>query len=441
MQKKFETYGDMLARFYPNENKEMRIAGGHCQDITLQVTEACNMRCTYCYQHNKTGAMMDFETGKKFVDMVLDADERVSGYINSKESLGCVLSFIGGEPLLAIDLIDKLTDYFIHRLFTEKHLWATRYRINICSNGLLYFDTKVQKYIAKHYNHLDFSVSIDGCEELHDSCRVDAQGKGTYTRALAAAQHYHDHFGGYVGTKVTLSPTNVQYTFAAVKNLLDLGFREININCVYESGWNNEHASVLYTELKKVSDWIVEHELTDEAYISILDWEAGHPLPSSETQNYCGGTGLMVAVNPSGEIYPCLRYMETSVGKNRAPYIIGTVDAGIMCDAEQCSRVDCFRKITRRSQSTDECFDCPIAAGCGWCSAYNYEVFGTADKRTTFICPMHKARCLAIAYHKNTIFRAMGSPERSTLYVPKEWALDIIDPGEYERLKTLSEVT
>ena len=54
-----------------------------------------------------------------------------------------VIEFIGGEPFLEIDLIDKITDYFINKLIKLNHPWATRYRISICSNGILYFEPKV----------------------------------------------------------------------------------------------------------------------------------------------------------------------------------------------------------------------------------------------------------------------------------------------------------
>ena len=63
--------------------------------------------------------------------------------------------------------------------------------------------------------------------------------------------------------------------------------------------------------------------------------------------------------------------------------------------------------MTRCSQSTDECINCPIAAGCAWCSAYNYEYFGELNKRATFICIMHKARALANVYFWNKYYRAI----------------------------------
>ena len=40
--------------------------------ITFQVTDACNLCCSYCYQFNKGTHIMSFETAKKFIDYIFD---------------------------------------------------------------------------------------------------------------------------------------------------------------------------------------------------------------------------------------------------------------------------------------------------------------------------------------------------------------------------------
>ncbi|MEG2136087.1 MAG: hypothetical protein RR150_08365, partial [Clostridia bacterium] len=82
---------------------------------------------------------------------------------------------------------------------------------------------------------------------------------------------------------------------------------------------------------------------------------------------------------------------------------------------------------------------CPIASGCGWCSAYNYEIYGTPNKRATFICPTHKARVLANGYYWNKLYRKLSLADRLACHVPREWALEIVPEGEYEELLALAE--
>ena len=158
------------------------------------------------------------------------------------------------------------------------------------------------------------------------------------------------------------------------------------------------------------------------------------PMDEEDNQNWCGGTGSMLACDPDGILYPCLRYMPSSVGRDRESYVTcGDLDNGIDFD-----KLDEMGVVTRRSQSTDECFYCPIAKGCSWCSAYNWESQGSYNKRATYICPMHKARALANVYYWNTYYRKYNINKRKTNYCPKEWALEIIDEKEYNMLEELS---
>mgnify|MGYP003483023690 FL=1 len=111
MKRKDESYQDSLRRLFPEENHQALVPGGNfVRNVTFQVTEACSMACTYCYQHDKTPKRMSFKTGKKFIDLLLEPSKKSIGYVNSVECPGCILEFIGGEPFLEIELIDQ-NDY------------------------------------------------------------------------------------------------------------------------------------------------------------------------------------------------------------------------------------------------------------------------------------------------------------------------------------------
>ena len=125
----------------------------------------------------------------------------------------------------------------------------------------------------------------------------------------------------------------------------------------------------------------------------------------------------MLAVDYQGLLYPCQRYMATSLGENVKPLIIGNLEEGIGNTEETKKVIDELNSITRRSQSTDECFYCPVGAGCSWCSAYNYEVFGTANKRATFICDMHKAASIVNSYYFTEVYRREDKNQNFELYL------------------------
>lgn len=435
MRKKIEEFPDYLERLYPQTYEDGESEKNLAKTVTFQVTDGCNLRCTYCYQINKHEHVMNFETAKKFVDILL-ADK--NPYINTQNSPGVIFEFIGGEPLLAIDLIDKITDYVLSEMIRLDHPWVTRYMLSLCSNGVLYFDDRVQNYLRKNQNRLSFTITIDGSKELHDACRKFPDGSGSYDLAVKAAKHYMTHYNKHLGSKMTLAPQNVMYTCNAVKNLMRLGYDQILLNCCYEKGWKQEHATILYNELKNLADYLLESNLENDVYISIFEDNIGCEMLPKENENWCGGTGDMIAVDYKGDIFPCLRYMESSLGTEVLPVVIGTVDKGIMSTPDQVECVKCMKCITRRSQSTDECFYCPIAKGCAWCSAYNYQELGSMNKRATYICEMHKARVLANCYFWNRCYQKHGENKVFRLNVPDEWALKIISKDELNMLKNLA---
>ncbi len=436
--RRFEQFGDKMVRLFPElhpfpEDGDKRVL---TKTVTFQVTDDCNLACKYCYQINKGKRRMSLETAKKFVDMLLDATPENNSYINPVNSPFLVIEFIGGEPFLGIGLIDQIMDYFVGQAFERMHPWATRYCVSICSNGVLYFEEAVQRFLNKHRNHMSLSVTIDGNKELHDSCRVFPDGSPSYDIAVAAAKGWMDR-GGYMGSKITIAPGNITYLYAALTHMVELGYTEINANCVYEKGWTLTHAQELYRQMKQFADYLLENDL-DNIYCSLFEENFFKPKLEGDDQNWCGGTGAMLSCDPDGYLYPCIRYMESSLGKDQEPVRIGHVDTGLVTTEEEKETVRCLNCITRRTQSTDECYYCPVAEGCSWCSAYNYQEFGTADRRATYICEMHKARSLANVYFWNKWYGKTGTPQKFKMHCPKEWALPIIGEGEYEFLLKIS---
>ena len=437
--RKNEQFQDWIVGMYPEVRVETDDIKSRVlsRTFTFQVTDACNLACTYCYQINKKTRRMSFETAKLAVDKLLSGEDGFGEYINPTISPAIILDFIGGEPFLEIELIDKIVDYFRERAIELDHPWAEKFIISICSNGVLYKDPRVQKFLQKNHNILSFSVTVDGTQELHDACRVFPDGKPSYYLAHGAAIDWMNR-GYYMGSKITIAPGNVEYLADSLLQMVKDGYYDINANCVYEEGWTLEHAQELYKQCKKFADeFHKDYDLADYNF-SLLDDVHCKPLSPSENDNWCGGTGSMLAMDPDGKLFPCLRYMESSIGDLREPLIIGDVFNGLM--QKQCHKdcIECMSKITRRSQSTDQCFYCPIASGCAWCSAYNYQVFGTVDKRATFICEMHKARSLATVYFHNIYHKKINDGQVKDLWIPKQWAIPNIGEEEYNNLVQLT---
>lgn len=427
-----KSFTDEYATIYPLKK---------CRTVTFIVTHSCNLNCSYCYEHHKSNERMSIEVAKKCVDLLFEEDAKNSRYINEDKMNGLILDFIGGEPLLEIELIDQIMDYFIYKALDLNHRWAIRHMISISTNGVCYFDQKVLDFFHKHEGRVHVGITIDGNEQLHDKCRRFYDGRPSYHLAAAAFKDAQKRFGQN-GTKMTIAQANLPYLFDACRDMItEFDLKYLQGNVVFEDEWTNQDARLYYAQLKQLADWLIDTGKWETTWVAFFDDFIGKPLPESETQNWCGGTGDMLAFDIDGTCYPCLRYSPISVSSQlAAQFVIGHCDTGLEATACQHNCVNCLNAITRRSQSTDECWNCTIASGCAWCSAWHAELYGTPNRRCTHICPMHHARVLAASYFYNTLYRKFDEKDRFKLNVPIEKATQIIDEDEYQMLVLLSQI-
>lgn len=302
------------------------------RNITFQVTDDCCMNCSYCYQGHKGHRIMSKEVARKGVDLLFDMYEKNDSPFINKKAKAIILDFIGGEPLMAVDVIDYICTYFVQKCLELDHPWLYTWRASMTSNGALYFEPAVQNFLKKFRGNVSFSITLDGPKEIHDACRVYHDGRGNFDDAYAAMKHFNSHYYEELGTKVTIAPENLHNLNKIVDFFLAEGMNLIHANCVYEAKWTYEQASVFYDELKKMADKLLERN--DETTVSLFDEAFFRPLPPEENSNWCGGDMKMLAFDPAGIAYPCLRYMSSSLGTDRAPIIVGSVD-GLFVTEEQ----------------------------------------------------------------------------------------------------------
>ena len=139
---------------------------GMAKSITFIVTKDCQLACKYCYLAGKnTKERMSWEVAKEAIDYILDREEEF-------REASVIWDFIGGEPFLEIELIDKICDYLKMEMYRRNHHWFNSYRFSFSTNGINYHTEKVQQFIKKNYNHLSIGITIDGTKRKHDLNRI-----------------------------------------------------------------------------------------------------------------------------------------------------------------------------------------------------------------------------------------------------------------------------
>lgn len=362
--------------------------GGKSQTIEFIVTQDCNLRCGYCYEYNKNNKhKMSFEVAKRAIDYLIDNPDLFN-------SDALVLEFIGGEPLLEIDLISKITDYFKIRTFELNHKWFKLFRISMTTNGILYDTPKVQKFIAENYNNCSICITIDGNKDKHDAQRVYPNGVGSYDDVVKNIPLWLSQFP-YASTKVTIGHEDLKYVKDSIVHLWNLGIKKVPANVVYEDVWKENDPEIFEEQLMELADYVIDNKLWNEYTTTLFTDSIGVPNnEESLRKNWCG-SGKMLAVDADGNFFPCLRYMNYSL-KNFNQYVIGNVFDGVNFD-----KVRPFLALNTEVQSDKECLECEVASGCAWCQGNNYDSsgIGTNYTRVKHICEMHKARCRANNYY------------------------------------------
>lgn len=300
-----DSYNDGISKAFPElfENRQQdKVGVGADADVfvhnfTFQTSERCSLNCTYCYQMNKTGMRMDFNVAKKFIDELLTNQY---GYINQYNSPAIIIEFIGGEPLLEIKLTRKIYEYFLDRCYELNHPWFTLHRLSICSNGLQYFDEAVQSFFKDYAQNVSFNISIDGNKELHDSCRIQPNGEGSYDMDMMALNHFNRNYTPERNSKMTLAPQNMKYLFDSVVNFINNGMTCINLNCIFEEGWDQNTAKLEYDQLKKLADYLLDNDL-EHLYIAIFNERQEDMQSKYSDGNFCFKTGTPLAT-PNGNI-------------------------------------------------------------------------------------------------------------------------------------------
>lgn len=367
------------------------------KSITFIVTKDCQLACKYCYLVGKNNQeRMSWDTAKAAIDYILDNKQ----LCNTKS---VVWDFIGGEPFLEIDLIDKICDYIKIELYTRNHHWFNSYRFNFATNGINYGSEKVQNYVRKNISHLSIGITIDGTPRKHDLNRVyKSSDTGSYADVARNIPLWLSQFPD-AGTKVTISSNDIPYICESVLHLFSLGIHEVNINCVFENVWKANDDKLFEEQLIMLADAMIDDDLFEDNACSFFDERIGKPLDKDlDNQNWCGA-GKMLAVDAAGNFYPCTRFAAYSL-RSKQPIIIGNVRDGI-----DKNKLRPFLTLDRCTQSPQRCIDCDVASGCAWCQGENYDAADTSTiyQRATAICLMHKARVRANNYYWNKLYRKL----------------------------------
>ncbi|MCP2604596.1 radical SAM protein [Candidatus Aminicenantes bacterium AH-873-B07] len=191
------------------------------QQLTLEVTQRCNLRCKYCiYRDNFDGHRshgdkdMDWRIAKKSIDYFVErinSQNRIQPY-----DFPCALSFYGGEPFINFRLIEKCVNYISGLKINGK------IRFNLTTNATL-IDNEIAKFLID--NDFSLLISLDGPKSEHDKNRVYKNGEGTFDIVIRNVENLFYRDGEYFRKNVSFNAvhtynTDLEKVFEFFENLI-----------------------------------------------------------------------------------------------------------------------------------------------------------------------------------------------------------------------------
>ena len=258
-----------------------------CDSITINITNKCNLNCTYCFEKNKDDQFMTIENALKIVDI---------SYNELKDDKHFMINIFGGEPFLAWEIIEAICN----------HIKLKKYkaRVGITTNLTILNDYMLD--IIEEYE-IFLLVSIDGVKKVHDKHRCN-----TYDIVMNNLQKILDRKLFYlIEARMTVPPTDVDCLFEGVKNLFDIGVNNITSCLVTDQEWTTKQLEELENQTSQVLEFYfavlndknskrnLSMKLVDDYLIAALE-------PVIIDKNMCAiGTNRWCSFSPNGDVYGC----------------------------------------------------------------------------------------------------------------------------------------
>lgn len=268
--------------------------------FTIAPTSDCNFRCVYCYEKD---AIKPTYMLKEEQDRIINLVKDNVKYIHSLN-----ITWYGGEPLLAFDAIEYLSEEFI-KLCEE---FNVNYSAGIITNGYLLTKDKLEKFKRFHINFMQ--ITLDGTAEHHNISRPHKDKVPTYEKIISNLEENYSILP-QVALRINVDKSNIDSGVSILNELIKKGMcgrispymaRIVDDNNCYDCNKCIDKFNFLNKEFEF---YVSSSELTNPT----------SKYPTLRTA-YCGADrNNSFIINADGKLYKCwtdIGREDRSIGKN-----------------------------------------------------------------------------------------------------------------------------
>ena len=316
--------------------------------IQWHLTERCNLSCSHCYQTGGRSGELSLAEINEGLDEI---GELFSAW---SDNYGVVLSpsfnITGGEPLLREDLAEVLSE-----------LQLRNYSTYLLTNGVL-----IDRGRARQLADLGVAgvqVSIDGCEDVHDSFR----GPGSFSRAADGVEHLLGA-GLPVTMNITLSRLNSRSAKRVVQFASHIGVQRVGFSRLVPAGRGRSMVSEMLTadEVRKLYGELFSSEIGNLEIVT-GDPVAGQMRSNGGKRNKKGPSGIPAGGCSAGVAGLTFLADGTIVPCRRLPIPLGNLRTDALREVWASSPV--LEALRDKSRYRGKCGSCERWENCRGCRA------------------------------------------------------------------------
>jgi uncharacterized protein len=349
---------------------------GTLPKAVLMVNNYCNLKCTYCYEHQNVFTRkpidMPLEIARTAIDKVYGAFESVDTWM-----------FIGGEPTLSETVIEFACR---HAIEAARRNEAPKPGFGMISNGVRMTDRLFE--LIREFE-IQVTFSLDGPKKVNDLVRIRHDGSGSFDGVMENIRRYREVFPDQAQVECTVTQAHRDAGLSLTEVLdfcaRDLGVAEPHIaaaGLAPDDPLNPHRGGGLGTEFLAAAEASMDALLQPgESAGGKLDLVAdmvqrlAHRTPIALM---CPAGISQVVVDSFGDIYPCWMFAgaaEHAMGNILRDELRGPKALGVIGRIEANSKT-----------ANPACATCYARGVCSCCVGNNHNASGKIENPSPAFC-------------------------------------------------------
>lgn len=369
-----------------------KIVNTKLEQLILEVTGKCNLRCGYCIYNEEYDKNRNFNSE----DMTEEVAIKAVDYFYEHSTKNMAITFYGGEPLLRFELLKATIDYSLkkNQEFQKELTFGFTTNLTLVTK-------EISEYLAT-VPGLNILCSMDGPEIIHNAYRKYANGEGSFKAAMnglkllceAFKKNKQSNSNYPIAINVVAAPPYTYDKFDQINDFfsnLDFLPKDVNIKISYAIDdsvddkeyltkffHNPKYRSSNYEDVSPLWKWqtmkikeqkkVNDNSIVGNGFGRLFKLLSNRHISDEPNDIYhfnaCCIPGVRrLYVNTKGEFLPCERI-------GTCPDI-GNIDNGISIEKIKKYYIDDYA-----DKSITGCSNCWSIRLCGLCYAGRYDKTG-----------------------------------------------------------------